>query len=736
MWNKIIRYTPVIFLSAVLVSAAPAYANKLSEAIQSDTWMKEADELLLEADGTLRGDAEKQVKKTWKKLRAAEKERFRLALLLQSYTEKGFDTDLAAQYADDALLTTDYGTLSLNSDDTDESAGEEETEVELTDDSYADDTSAVSDLIACRSQAELSEIFARILESADGTYRRVRLLEEMGEVLQGETLETVLPYALQAEDAGWDGASLLHQVWVPDESPADTAAYLCAMEDDPQRALLLKAAGLVFSEPDEMLQYISSCAQLGVMPSACYPEGADLSLDLSKLNRNAVSRADVDQTRLLILNRTEKTPDPSAFFVSGLSGGDSNHPEPENCRVRLETGWMDQVPAKCLPSSLDEVNTILLMDNQYFEDGTMTVETTTSFGGNTGGSTTKEYPVYGAVQVGSCFDWPSQSLLYSFSGNYTAPPEVPEEDRTDSSYGFSMVPDMVWKYYKAEMDPAWAAESMQEQLDLLSKNDWSTDVSSEISSGNGRFSSIDDWNQIIQELYPGRAGYLSEDQFTVQLDLLDRIKLDWASFAGSDTCDCYYVIFWKVTDAVRYYWQVIAPGESTNFTFGAMPGVSYNIGIWQGTQTQPVVDGSMAYYTTEVDFDAVSVGSADAGVIVGNAFIEVRHGEERETLEGALDPALISEEGADVKFCVPLEPVDGKERDVRMTYCLLSPNGHVYYDWCEFTMYDEQVVYNQDIFSLLLQNSEDMGGTVESGDWSAFASIDGVLIERADFSIG
>ena len=412
---------------------------------------------------------------------------------------------------------------------------------------------------------------------------------------------------------------------------------------------------------------------------------------------------------------------------------DTNHPDPEDCTVRLETGWMDAVPAEYIPASLDEVNTILLMDNQYYESGTMTVETTTTFGGNTGAPSTKEYPVYSAVQVNSCFDWPSQSLLYSFSGNYTAPPEIPEENKEDTTYGFTLTPDIVRKYYKAEMDPVWAADNMQKHLDILSQNGWSTDISSE----TGRFSSIsaDDWSQIMQALYPGRAGYLNEDQFLVKTEL-DEIELDWAPYAGSETCDSYYVIFWRVSGGSRYYWQVIAPGENTNYTIGVMPGCTYDIGIWQGTQTAPVVDGSMEYYTTEVVFDAISDDPADAGVIVGESYIQVQNGDERVPLEGALDPSVITQDGADVRFTVQLEPADGKGRNLRLTYCLLSPDGRIYYAWFDVTINDARTLYNLDILHLLQQNSEDMGGTVASGDWAAIASIDGVFLERVNFTIG
>ena len=728
---KRIRFMSGVFLLAVLFFTAPVYANKLSDVMDSDTWWEEADNLLLEEDGTLRKDAGKQVKKAWKKLKAGESERFRLALKVQEYVEKGFDAALAAQYADDALLTTDYGALYLKMDDTDVSGAQESSESDQPAVPYTDETDAISELIACRSQADLEEIFARILESADGTKRKVRLLEAMGQVLQGETKETVLPFAMQAEEADWDGAYLLHLVWTPDESPADTAASLCAMEDDPQRSLLLEAAGISFQDTDEILQYISSCMQMGVKPSACYPEGVMLSLDLSNLNQHAVSRADIDQTKLLVLSRTEETPQPSEIIILEASDH-NNHPDPEDCKVQLETAWMDTIPAEYIPSSLEELNTILLMDNQYYRDGTITVESTAAVGEMTGNPSTKEYRTYSTVQVNSCFDWPSQSLLYSFSGHYTAPPEIPEEDKKEINYGFVMTPGMVQKYYKADMDPVWASDNMQEHLNVLAQNGWNTEIPSE----TDRFSAISegDWDHIIQEFYPGRAGWLNEDQFSVQLKL-DRIELDWASFAGADICDSYYVIFWKYSEGSWCYWQVISPGESTNFTFAAMPGCSYKIGIWQGTQTQPAVDVSMEYYTTEVDFEAVSITPADAGVIAGQPFIQVQHGEETERLEGALDPSVITQDDTYVKFSIPLEPVDGKGRDIRLTYCLFSPEEHIYYSYVDFTMHDAQTLYNFDITGLLRQNSEVGGGTVSPGNWFAIASVEGVLIGRADFSI-
>lgn len=730
-WNRIIRCMPGVFLLFILFFAAPVYADKLSNAMDSDEWWEEADDLLLEKDGTLRRDAEKQVKKAWKKLKAGERGRFRLALKAQQYIEKGFDAALAAQYADDALLTTDYDWLSLNTDDDDASADQEISDSDQTAVPYTDDTDAVSELIACRSQADLKEIFARILEAEVRPKRMTRLLEEMGQVLQGETKETVIPFALQAEEADWDGAYLLHLIWTPDQSAADTAASLCAMEDDPQRSLLIEAAGMSFSDTDEILQYISACALLGAAPSACYPEGVLLSLDLSDLNQHAVSRADIDQTKLLILSRTEKIPRPSEIIIRELADS-NNHPDPEDCTVRLETAWMDTIPAECIPSSLEELNTILLMDNQYYVSGTITVESTTTLGKMTGGPSTKEYQTYGAVQVNSCFDWPSQSLLYSFAGHYTAPPEIPEEDKEERNYGFVMVPGMILKYYKADMDLVWAADNMQEHLNVLSQNGWNTAIPSE----TDRFSAISgsDWTHIIQEFYPGRAGWLNEDQFSVQMKL-DRIELNWASFAGTDICDSYYVIFWKVSGGFRYYWQVISPGESTDFTFAAMPGCDYKIGIWQGAQTQPVVDGSMEYYTTEVFFGAESDTAADAGMIAGQPFIQVRHGEETETLEGALDPSVITQDDTEVKFCVPLEPVDGKGKDIRVTYCLLSPEGHIYYSYVDFTMYDAQTVYKFNILDLLKQNSEESGGIISSGNWAAYASIEGVLVGRADFSV-
>ena len=722
---------PGVFLLALLLFAAPVYADKLSDAMNTDAWSEEADDLLLEEDGTLRKDAEKQVKKAWKKLKAEERGRFRLAVKVQQYTEKGFDAALAAQYADDALLTTDYDALSLNTDETDVSADQEISDSDQTTLAYADDTDAVSELIACRGQADLEEIFARILESDARTYRETRLLEEMGQVLQGETKETMLPFAMQAEEAGWSGAYLLHLIWTPDQSAADTAASLCAMEDGPQRSLLLEAAGMSFQDTDEILQYISSCAQSGAAPSACYPEGAALPLDLSNLNQHAVSRSDIDQIKLLILSRTEKTPPPSEIIIQEASDR-NNHPDPEDCTVRLETAWMDTVPAECFPSSLDEVNTILLMDSQYYRSGTITVETTATLGEMTGDPSTKDYRTYSAVQVNSCFDWPSQSLLYSFSGHYEAPPEIPEEEKEEIDYGFVMAPGMVRKYYKADMDPVWAADNMQEHLNALLQNDWNTEMPSEAD----RFSPIPegDWNNIIQEFYPGRAGWLNEDQFSVQMKL-DRIELNWASFAGTDTCDSYYVIFWKISDGFRYYWQVISPGESTNFTFGAMPGCSYKIGIWQGGQRPPVVDASMEYYTTEIEFEAISIDPADAGVIVGETYIQVQRGEETEPLEGALDPAVITQEDTNVRLSITMEPVDGKGRDTRFTYCLFSPEEHIYYAYFDISMHDAQTLYNFSILPLLQQNSEESGGTVSAGAWSAIASIDGVLIGKADFSI-
>ena len=57
MMNTITRYMPGILLSAVILSASPVYAGKLSDVMQSETWQKKADELLLEPDGSLRQDA-------------------------------------------------------------------------------------------------------------------------------------------------------------------------------------------------------------------------------------------------------------------------------------------------------------------------------------------------------------------------------------------------------------------------------------------------------------------------------------------------------------------------------------------------------------------------------------------------------------------------------------------------------------------------------------------------------
>ena len=140
-------------------------------------------------------------------------------------------------------------------------------------------------------------------------------------------------------------------------------------------------------------------------------------------------------------------------------------------------------------------------------------------------------------------------------------------------------------------------------------------------------------------------------------------------------------------------------------------------------------------HTTEVEFEAVSITPEDAGVAVGEPFIQVQHGEEREPLEGALDPSVITQDGADVRFSIPIEPVDGKGRDIRVTYCLLSPEEHIYYSYVDFTMHDAQTLYNFDITGLLRQNSEVRGGTVSPGNWFAIASVEGVLIGRADFSI-
>ena len=70
-------------------------------------------------------------------------------------------------------------------------------------------------------------------------------------------------------------------------------------------------------------------------------------------------------------------------------------------------------------------------------------------------------------------------LLYSFSGHYTAPPEIPEEDKKEFDYGFVVTPGMVQKYYKADMDPVWASDNMQEHLKVLAQNGWNAEISSE-----------------------------------------------------------------------------------------------------------------------------------------------------------------------------------------------------------------------------------------------------------------
>ena len=143
----------------------------------------------------------------------------------------------------------------------------------------------------------------------------------------------------------------------------------------------------------------------------------------------------------------------------------------------------------------------------------------------------------------------------------------------------------------------------------------------------------------------------------------------------------------------------------------------------------------MEYYTTEVLLEAYSIDPADAGVMLEEPFIQVKYGDEREPLEGTLDPSVIAQDGTEVMFSIPMEPVDGKGRTIRLTYCLVSPEGRIYYSWVDIAMNDAQTVYNLNVLDLLRQNSEESGGTVSAGNWTAVASVEGVLIGKAAFSI-
>ena len=297
----------------------------------------------------------------------------------------------------------------------------------------------------------------------------------------------IMAIARVMTETGRDGDQYLIENY-PDLT-VETACEILAETDGEQLAQRAVALAARITDPQDALTFIYECKKMGVNPSALYPEGIVLEMDLANVTQNAFSGALHETDTYLVISRNEKeepvdgrATDPNfvgssngyidamkslygGSFGLGYDGNDKS--DPENYTIVLETALMDEIPLENLPASLDECSYMILLDSIYSFDGYLTSKSsmsTTQFG-NVQSAT--EYPVYACLQSAWLCAAPDWDYIYRHDYLETNPPEPPAT-LDAMSYLFFEIED----YLRGEQDRDWAVRTVNKMIQGISDANW------------------------------------------------------------------------------------------------------------------------------------------------------------------------------------------------------------------------------------------------------------------------
>lgn len=258
---------------------------------------------------------------------------------------------------------------------------------------------------------------------------------------------------------------------------------LAAESDAECRAALAQAYGLTLSLPDDVLCYLAQARAVGVPAAECYPEGALVAWDLSRLGVYGVpAKVSGESPCYLVVHCTEAeepfeyrdAPSGTAVDEWRYEGAFPTYYEgnagrwAETTTVRIDTAVLDATPAKFVPEDLSQLDAIVVFDTRYTAYGLLRLETYNIKSYENESRTLGKLRDYRSYRVEQCVDVYdlNNRLLWRFGEQMTEPTGM--QNRTD---GFRTTYSD--RQIKAGCIPAvdmkWQREQ-QEKLMLLLEN--------------------------------------------------------------------------------------------------------------------------------------------------------------------------------------------------------------------------------------------------------------------------
>ena len=315
-----------------------------------------------------------------------------------------------------------------------------------------------------------------VLVSAEFTAADARLQTTLGDLAGRRlTLEQIAEVYRARTDAMLAGDLLVKRALAP-FTQEEVVAALAALEDAKLRAALARGYGKTLSQPDDVLNYLAEARAAGVSATDCYPGGAVVTMDLSRLWDVVPRGVQGESPRYIVVRMTEAAEaleyrdvplelsmdewDYDGAFTYDYESNDGRWAE--TVTVRIDTAMMDATPEEFLPSDMSEVGALVVLDTHYEAWGVLRVQeyrVKRATGGRMVDSY-RDYRSYANVQRVDVYDVQGR-LVYRFAEQVTEPAEM--ESRTD---GFSdtatqeelrlsciPVPDAVWmRERKSELE--------------------------------------------------------------------------------------------------------------------------------------------------------------------------------------------------------------------------------------------------------------------------------------------
>lgn len=308
-----------------------------------------------------------------------------LALIAERLDSEGLGKDYAEGLCRQALENLDYSLIT---------------------DPYC---SSLKDVLKIAPEEILINTFARAIAEMDPSFYGSTLTPPGNHMPSTETtLEIAGMFA--------DNHPLMFKRWCEKltcQTLAEAIALLSKTSPE-HRSALAAVFAEAFTETPDKLAFVRECSALGIKPSEVYPKGILLDGDFSRVASREFSGELPAENTLLIVSRTEK-PEPQdgeTYYLgeygfemneeamdqlmsasieelsSGISYGRYNRSpkftedydgndksDPANYTVRIETAYMDKIPAENLPASLEECGYFILLDSLYRFDHTIIMDT-------------------------------------------------------------------------------------------------------------------------------------------------------------------------------------------------------------------------------------------------------------------------------------------------------------------------------------------------------------------------